>query len=324
MAAQGKMDGQTVLVSSFRNEAPFVLEFVAHHKALGFDHIVIASNDCTDGTDSILAALDAMGVIHHIPCLPPPKITPQHFAYAEIRRRLPIDAAEWLMILDADEFLNIHVGAGHLSDLIAAQADGTDLVLINWACFGNSGHTRFNTDLSCQRFIHRMRTLAGAGLVKSLIHHPSDWRQFSNHHPYAHQGTGTLQVAFAGGLWSEHIPAASMTFGAYRNVKPQVGSFRVAQVNHYATRTEDSFDLRRARGRGAGLTGKANDRHNEDYFRRMSSGAFLDDTILRYADAVTALLADYRRNPHLAAAEDAGLRLYEAEIERYWQDRAKG
>lgn len=324
MNAQAAMDGQTVLVSSFRNEAPFVLEFVAHHKVLGFDHIVIASNDCTDGTAEILAALDEMGVIRHVPCVPPPKITPQHHAYAEIRRRLPIDAAEWLMILDADEFLNIHAGSGRLSDLIAAQAEDTDLVLINWACFGTSGHHHWTNDPTCLRFTHRLRTLSGAGLVKGLIHCPKDWRQLSNHHPYAHKGTGPLRVAFAAGLWSEDIPADAMTFGAYRNVKPQVGSFRIAQINHYATRTEDSFDLRRARGRGAGLTGKANDRHNEDYFRRMSAGTFLDDTIFRYADAVSALMAEYRRNPRLSQALDAGLRHYEAEIARYWQGRADG
>ena len=58
----------TVLLSSFRNEAPFVLEFVAHHKVLGFDQIIIASNDCTDGTVQILDALQAMGVIRHMPC----------------------------------------------------------------------------------------------------------------------------------------------------------------------------------------------------------------------------------------------------------------
>jgi hypothetical protein len=99
---------------------------------------------------------------------------------------------------------------------------------------------------------------------------------------------------------------------------------RVAQINHYATRTEDSFDLRRARGRGAGLSGKVNDRHNDDYFRRMSSGTLLDDTIFRYADAVAALMAEYRRDTLLSQALDAGLRLYEAEIARYWQVRSQG
>lgn len=317
-SADTSFDGKAVLISSFRNEAPFVLEFVAHHKAIGFDEIVVASNDCTDGTPEILEALAEMGVIRHLPCKPPLKSSPQAYAYAQIRKWLPIDRAAWLMILDADELLNIHAGAGHLTDLIAAQEPGVDLVLVHWATFGNGGHEAWVDELSSRRFLHRLRALNGNGLVKSLIRAPGQWQHLSNHHPYGH-AAGQVKIAFAGGLWVENVAADSIEFGTYRNVKPTVGSFRVAQINHYATRTEDSFDLRRARGRGAMPQGKANDRHNDDYFRRMSSGTFLDDTILRYADQVAGLLATYRANPRLAQAVDAALRHYEAEIARYWQ-----
>src|SRR5699024_4672828 len=43
-----------VLMCSMRDEGPFALEFVAHHRAIGFDRIFIASNDCRDGTDLLL------------------------------------------------------------------------------------------------------------------------------------------------------------------------------------------------------------------------------------------------------------------------------
>jgi hypothetical protein len=131
-------------------------------------------------------------------------------------------------------------------------------------------------------------------------------------------------VGFAGGLWTEEMAPEAIEFGTLRNVKPRLGSFRLAQINHYITRTADSFALRRDRGRGAAPTGKANDRHTEEYFRRMSAGDFEDDTILHYADAVSALMARYRENPRLAAALDHGLRLYEAEIARYWRELRGG
>lgn len=322
MGAKTSFDGQTVLLSSFRNEAPFVLEFVAHHKALGFDRIVIASNDCTDGTTEILEALAGMGVIHHLPCAPPPKVTPQHFAYAQARKALAVDQAGWLMILDADELLNVHVGAGQVSDLIAAQHSDTDLVLINWACFGSGGHQAWVNHPSSQRFTQRLGTLSGPGLVKSLIRQPKDWARFSNHHPFGFAGPGPLHIAFAGGLWQEKIAASGLVFGTYRTVKPRVGTFRIAQINHYITRTEDSFDQRRARGMGAALSGKSNDRHTDDYFARMSQGRFEDDSILRYAGKVAALTAEYLSFAPVAQAVAAGLRHYEAEIARYWQGRS--
>lgn len=320
LTSQTGFEGKTVLISSFRNEAPFVLEFVAHHKALGFDEILIASNDCSDGTAEILDALAAIGAIRHVPCKPPDNVPPQTFAYAQIRRSHPIDSAEWLMILDADELLNIHSGQGQLRDLIAAQEGDVDLILINWATFGNSGHPRWVHALSCERFVHRQRTLTGSALVKTLIRRPKYWAKLSNHHPFENTAHDTLRIAFAGGLWVEEVTADSVAFGTYRSIKPKVGTFRFAQVNHYATRTEDSFALRRMRGRGAGRKDKANDRHNDDYFHRMSSGSFLDDTILRYSERVADLLAIYRQNPQVSEAEAEGLRLYEAEIARYWQD----
>ena len=32
-----------------RNEAPFILEWIAYHRAIGFDDFLIYSNDCSDG-----------------------------------------------------------------------------------------------------------------------------------------------------------------------------------------------------------------------------------------------------------------------------------
>ena len=55
-----------VIVACMRNEALFTVEWVAHHLAVGFDKIVIFTNDCDDGTDLLLSALQRGGapVLH--------------------------------------------------------------------------------------------------------------------------------------------------------------------------------------------------------------------------------------------------------------------
>ena len=58
------MTGFAVL-ATMRNEGPFLLEWVAHHKALGFDDIVICTNDCADGTDAMVRRLAEMGLARH-------------------------------------------------------------------------------------------------------------------------------------------------------------------------------------------------------------------------------------------------------------------
>ncbi len=48
-----------------KQEAPYILEWVAYHKALGFE-LIIADNGGTDDTTRILTALDAAGIITRI------------------------------------------------------------------------------------------------------------------------------------------------------------------------------------------------------------------------------------------------------------------
>ncbi|MFZ1346925.1 MAG: glycosyltransferase family 2 protein, partial [Tabrizicola sp.] len=37
-----------------KDEGPTVVEWVAHHLAVGFTEVMVYTNDCTDGTDDLL------------------------------------------------------------------------------------------------------------------------------------------------------------------------------------------------------------------------------------------------------------------------------
>jgi hypothetical protein len=49
-----------------RNECLFALEWVAYHRAIGFDDMFVCTNDCDDGTDEMMDRLQALGLVHHI------------------------------------------------------------------------------------------------------------------------------------------------------------------------------------------------------------------------------------------------------------------
>ena len=69
-------------------------------------------------------ALDAAGAVTHHRSTLAPRDIPQHAAYAAMRKAHGLDRAEWLMVLDADEFLDVTTGAGRVQDLTdAAGAD---------------------------------------------------------------------------------------------------------------------------------------------------------------------------------------------------------
>ncbi len=49
-----------------RNEAPFILEWLAYHRLIGVSDFLIYSNDCDDGTDVMLDHLQSMGLVTHL------------------------------------------------------------------------------------------------------------------------------------------------------------------------------------------------------------------------------------------------------------------
>jgi hypothetical protein len=58
------MNGEKVLiVTTMKNEAPYILEWVAHHLALGVDNILAFTNDFDDGTERLLARLGHMAPV---------------------------------------------------------------------------------------------------------------------------------------------------------------------------------------------------------------------------------------------------------------------
>ena len=57
---------QALLILTVKNEASFLLEWLAHHLTCGFTHVLAYSNDCSDGTDLMLDRLAAMGHVTHV------------------------------------------------------------------------------------------------------------------------------------------------------------------------------------------------------------------------------------------------------------------
>ena len=107
----------TILFSAMKNEGPFILEWVAHHRAIGFDEIIVVSNDCDDGSSELLDALDASGYVTHQIQTVPPETAPQMAAAQKLEKECDL-TGKWVLWLDADEFLNIHVNDGSLNALI--------------------------------------------------------------------------------------------------------------------------------------------------------------------------------------------------------------
>ena len=106
-----------LVFAAMRNEGAFLLDWLAHHQAVGFTDFLVLSNDCTDGTDTLLDRLQDLGHLTHLPNPAPHQGGVQFAAMKRADAHPLVQQADWIMALDIDEFVNIHVGDHTLSDL---------------------------------------------------------------------------------------------------------------------------------------------------------------------------------------------------------------
>ena len=55
-----------LVISTMKDEGPFILEWIAYYLSIGFTHFIVNSNDCSDGTDAILKRCEELGFLAHI------------------------------------------------------------------------------------------------------------------------------------------------------------------------------------------------------------------------------------------------------------------
>jgi hypothetical protein len=93
------------VVACARNEGPYLLDWIAYHRSIGFDHIFLYTNDNTDGSDELLGLLAQAGEITWFRNDTTPGTLPQFRAYAHALSVMPdILDYQWTLICDLDEY----------------------------------------------------------------------------------------------------------------------------------------------------------------------------------------------------------------------------
>ena len=95
------------ILSMMKDEGPSLVEWVAYHKHIGFDNICVYTNNCGDGTDEMLIRLQELGWVKHFRNDVPEGKKPQQNALALASENPEILDSEWVLTMDADEFVSI-------------------------------------------------------------------------------------------------------------------------------------------------------------------------------------------------------------------------
>ena len=120
-----------LVFSAMKDEGPDVLEWVCYHRTVGFDEALVYTNDCTDGSDDLLDALQSVGLVHHRRHSAVGQDLPPQDAAARLIIADPVfRQADWAIWLDADEFL-VPLTVPDVPSLVAALQDrGADAVAL--------------------------------------------------------------------------------------------------------------------------------------------------------------------------------------------------
>lgn len=283
-------------ILTVRNEAGFLLEWLAHHRACGFTDFLVYSNDCQDGTDLMLDRLAEMGWLTHVRNDGPHEAGPQWAALKAADGHPLKQQADWVLFLDIDEFVNIHVGDRSVGALLAALPEATAIPL-TWRMFGNAGVVEYTDRPVTQTFTRAAPAVLHwpwrAALFKTLFRNDGSYGKLGVHRPRNPEKSRLHRQHWFDGSGRElaanfHTGRIFSDFGR--------DNYRLVQLNHYALGAMESYLLKCDRGRA----NREASTFDMGYWVERNFCDVEDQTIAGLAPARSAILAALMADPALA------------------------
>ncbi len=241
---------RAAIVLTVRNEGAFLIEWLAHHRGLGFTDFLVFSNNCQDGTDTMLDRLQEMGWLVHLRNDGPhDKGGVQWSALKTADRHPLVRRADWLLTLDIDEFVNIHTGDHSLPALLSALPEA-DAITLTWRLFGNCGQVEYRDAPVLDTFLRAAPAAMAwpwrAFMFKTLYRNTGAYRKLGVHRPRAPVAGKVEAMRWFDGAGRELEPRfrTGQIFSPFGR-----DNYRLVQLNHYPLGAMESYLLKRDRGR---------------------------------------------------------------------------
>jgi hypothetical protein len=305
-----------VIVGCMKNEAPYIVEWVAYHRAMGIDNFLIYTNGCEDGTTEILDRLQDMGVLQHRNNDGWKGNSPQQYALNQALKEPVIKNADWIIHIDVDEFMNVRCGNGTVQDFLDAVPDATN-VAMTWRLFGHNGVTQLSDDFvidqfdTCApKFCPKPHTVWG---FKTMFKNIGAYEKISCHRPNKLDEAFENRVKWVNGSGKDMTREVAKN--GWRSSKKSIG-YDLLQLNHYALRSAESFLIKRQRGRALHVDRSI----GINYWIRMDWSDFRDITIKRNVPRLRAEYDRLMQDDVLRRWHDSGLDWHRAKAEELHQN----
>jgi hypothetical protein len=247
----------------FRDEAPYLAEWVTFHRLQGVGRFYLYDNRSSDDWRTALAPELASGVVRVRRW---PYAAGQGPAYADCLKRRPRE--EWIAFIDLDEFLFSPTGRPLREVLREFQPHPG--VTVNWRTFGHGGHDHRPEGLVIENYLTRASDDRWVNLhVKSIVQPHRTFRICPHPHVFDHHGVA---------VGEDH--------------RPQAGPFRdpptadLLRINHYISKSKEEMERKVARGH-------ADPKMEMDLGRRVLDDVH-DDVILQFLPQLKQAMAERR------------------------------
>lgn len=268
----------------FKDEAPFLAEWVNYHAMLGVEHFYLYNNNSTDNYKEVLNPFIQRGLVTVKPWT-------KNFAQMEVYKdfyETQRHKTQWVAFLDVDEFI-CPIEKNSIIEWLY-NYDKYPAILINFKFFGTGGKTKHDySRLVTEQYIHCWDELSPYG--KSIVNTDYDIVEFdykTNHCPtlfYPFCGRG-LQVTPIDQYkrFATYAEPSSPLFGAGK---------KTIQLNHYWCK---AFDIYKGKMNRNDAFFKNNPRRDLKYFYENEFHVTSADyTIFKYIMKLKLYISDEER-----------------------------
>lgn len=277
----------------FRDEAPFLAEWVTFHRIVGVDHFFLYDNGSRDHPEEVLAPFLNDGCVTLRPWPVPFHEGAPARAYTDCLNRVR-GQARWLVCIDIDEFLfSPH---SFRLDPILGQFEGQAGVVVRWQVYGSSGEEQASARPVIARFARRAPThWIRNRRVKSIVDIAAATEAINAHH-FAYREDAlavterrepirlTRKPRFKKRLRPLYrlLGRAARYFDPYavRDISNRSISCELLRINHYPVKSRQEFlhkaQFKKEKKRYDGL----------DYFAYHDRNEVFDPILWRYLPAL--------------------------------------
>jgi Glycosyltransferase family 92 len=215
-----------------RNEARYIREFVAFHRVVGVDHMLIYDDDSADGLHEELRDFIDAGFAEVLPW--PRFLHGKNHQYAAYQHAVAylMNATRWLAMIDADEFLFAPASGELKRELM--KREGFAALSVYSRTFGTGGVQSLAQD----EFVTERLT------ARAAVDHIKNRTQRTIVKPEAVEAIRSANTCVLRGTnklgWDENgVPVLKTGEGGHSSDE--------LRINHYFTRTEDDFRAKLSR-----------------------------------------------------------------------------